>query len=170
MLMCRKGASRLGEAGKARTSKRETALRDTLHSLSRTFPPFSLNHTTTPSYYHIALPTLSSLRAFSSKRFDSHRTTMMLAAPFYAQPLPMYIPTRPSPLSPRSANVLSRPFTFTMAAPSQSGKTPVPQRTHKPNPVMQGRDAVAQRRRDMFFRRVQKGRDDKKWDARGEQV
>lgn len=46
----------------------------------------------------------------------------------------------------------------------------MPQRTHKVNPVMQSRDAATQRRRDMFFRRVQKERDDKKWQARGEQV
>lgn len=57
-----------------------------------------------------------------------------------------------------------------MAAPSQKTNTPVPQRAHKVNPVIQNRDAVAQRRREMFFRRVQKQRDDKKWDARGEQV
>jgi hypothetical protein len=57
-----------------------------------------------------------------------------------------------------------------MASQPQSEKKPVPQRPHKPNPVMQSRDAAAQRRRDMFFRRVQKERDDKKWNARGEQV
>jgi hypothetical protein len=95
-------------------------------------------------------------------------TTMMLASPSYSQP--MYTPTRPSPLSPRSSNVLSKPFSFTMAAPLHKNNTPVPQRAHKVNPVIQNRDAVAQRRREMFFRRVQKQRDDKKWDARGEQV
>jgi hypothetical protein len=57
-----------------------------------------------------------------------------------------------------------------MAAPLHKNNTPVPQRAHKVNPVIQNRDAVAQRRREMFFRRVQKQRDDKKWDARGEQV
>ncbi|KAF2793567.1 hypothetical protein K505DRAFT_305567 [Melanomma pulvis-pyrius CBS 109.77] len=93
---------------------------------------------------------------------------MLAASPFYSQPI--YTPARPSPLSERSANVLSRPFSFTMAAPSHNAKAPVPQRTHKPNPVIQSRDAVAQRRREMFFRRVQKDRDDKKWDARGDQI
>ena len=44
------------------------------------------------------------------------------------------------------------------------------QRVYKPNPVMQTRDAATKRRRDMFFRRVQNKRDDKKWEARGEQV
>ena len=44
------------------------------------------------------------------------------------------------------------------------------QRAYKPNPVLQTRDAATKRRRDMFFKKVQKGREDKKWDARGEQV
>jgi hypothetical protein len=57
-----------------------------------------------------------------------------------------------------------------MAAPSEKNNTPMSQRTHKANPVIQSRDVVAQRRREMFFRRVQKERDDKKWDARGDQV
>ena len=93
---------------------------------------------------------------------------MLSASPFHYQNV--YTPTRPSPLSERSANVLPRVFNFTMASQPQSEKKPVPQRPHKPNPVMQSRDAAAQRRRDMFFRRVQKDRDDKKWNARGEQV
>lgn len=46
----------------------------------------------------------------------------------------------------------------------------MPQRAFKPNPVMQTRDAATKRRRDMFFKRVQNGREDKKWEARGEQV
>lgn len=46
----------------------------------------------------------------------------------------------------------------------------MPQRTYKANPVIQTRDAATKRRRDMFFRRVQTGREDKKWEARGEQI
>ncbi|KAJ4294530.1 hypothetical protein N0V90_008221 [Kalmusia sp. IMI 367209] len=58
-----------------------------------------------------------------------------------------------------------------MATPSQNEKKiPVPQRAFKPNPAVQTRDAATKRRRDMFFKRVQKDRDDKKWDARGEQI
>ncbi|KAF2635139.1 hypothetical protein P280DRAFT_412183 [Massarina eburnea CBS 473.64] len=81
-----------------------------------------------------------------------------------------FTPSRPSPLSERHTNTVSRPFTFSM--PMNESKTPPPttQRAYKPNPVLQTRDAATQKRRDMFFRRVQKERDDKKWDARGEQI
>jgi hypothetical protein len=59
-----------------------------------------------------------------------------------------------------------------MATPAQMDNkiTTAPQRAYKPNPAIQTRDAATKRRRDMFFKRVQKDRDDKKWEARGEQV
>lgn len=53
---------------------------------------------------------------------------------------------------------------------TEEKKVAMPQRAFKPNPVVQTRDAATKRRRDMFFKRVQKDRDEKKWDARGEQV
>ncbi|KAF2184266.1 hypothetical protein K469DRAFT_688753 [Zopfia rhizophila CBS 207.26] len=49
-------------------------------------------------------------------------------------------------------------------------QTPMSKRAYKPNPVVQSRDAVKERRRDMFFKRVQKDRDDRRWEARGEQI
>ncbi|KAF2707081.1 hypothetical protein K504DRAFT_458539 [Pleomassaria siparia CBS 279.74] len=102
---------------------------------------------------------------------SSITSIMMLAAsPFYSQSTYRHAPTRSSPLSEHTANVSSRPFNFTMASQPDFSKKPVPQRLHKPNPVTQKSDVVAQRRRDMFFRRVQKGREDKKWDARGDQI
>ena len=80
-----------------------------------------------------------------------------------------HMPTRPSPLSERSANATPRLFEFSM--PTRPEKSNVgAQRAYKPNPVLQTRDAATKRRRDMFFKKVQKGREDKKWDARGEQV
>jgi hypothetical protein len=57
-----------------------------------------------------------------------------------------------------------------MASQSNDKKSPTPQRAYKANPVIQTRDAATKRRRDMFFKRVQNGREDKKWEARGEQV
>jgi hypothetical protein len=94
---------------------------------------------------------------------------MLATSTFYPQN--PYMPLRPSPLSERSANGAPRPFQFTMTTPTQSEQKPTaPQRAYKPNPIVQTRDAATKRRRDMFFKRVQKGRDDKKWDARGEQV
>ncbi|KAF2441453.1 hypothetical protein P171DRAFT_336224, partial [Karstenula rhodostoma CBS 690.94] len=94
---------------------------------------------------------------------------MLATSTFYPQHL--YMPPRPSPLSERSANAAPRPFQFSMPTPAQSEQKPmIPQRAFKPNPILQTRDAATKRRRDMFFKRVQKGRDDKKWDARGEQI
>jgi hypothetical protein len=99
---------------------------------------------------------------------------MLLTSSFFMPPQQQYhspyTPPRSSPLSERSANVAPRLFDFSMASQSSDKKSPTPQRAYKPNPVMQTRDAATKRRRDMFFKRVQNGREDKKWEARGEQV
>jgi hypothetical protein len=97
----------------------------------------------------------------------------MLLTPFFSSPPQQqyytpYTPPRSSPLAERSANVAPRAFDFSMASPSKTTK--MPQRAYKPNPVMQTRDAATKRRRDMFFNRVQNGREDKKWESRVEQV
>jgi hypothetical protein len=81
-----------------------------------------------------------------------------------------YTPPRSSPLSERSTNATPRLFNFGMASQSKEMKSPTPQRAYKPNPVILTRDAATKRRRDMFFKRVQNGREDKKWESRGEQV
>ncbi|KAH7084886.1 hypothetical protein BKA63DRAFT_498407 [Paraphoma chrysanthemicola] len=99
----------------------------------------------------------------------------MLLTPFYSSPpqqqhYTAYTPPRSSPLSERSANVAPRIFNFSMASPSSNKKSAIPQRAYKPNPVIQTRDAATKRRRDLFFRRVQNGREDKKWESRGEQI
>ncbi|KAF2035611.1 hypothetical protein EK21DRAFT_54272 [Setomelanomma holmii] len=99
----------------------------------------------------------------------------MLLTTFYSSPpqqqyYSAYTPPRSSPLSERSANVAPRIFNFSMASPSSDKKPAVPQRAYKPNPLIQTRDAATKRRRDLFFRRVQNGRDDKKWELRGEQI
>lgn len=99
---------------------------------------------------------------------------MMLTSNFYMPPqqqyYPTYAPPRSSPLSERSVNVTPRIFDFSMASQESDKKSPMSQRAHKPNPLMQTRDAATKRRRDMFFKRVQNGREDKKWESRGEQV
>ncbi|KAL5120588.1 hypothetical protein ACEQ8H_001607 [Pleosporales sp. CAS-2024a] len=81
-----------------------------------------------------------------------------------------YTPPRSSPLSERSANASPRLFDFSMASHSMHKTSPTPSRAYKSNPVMQTRDAASKRRRDMFFKRVQSDREDKKWEARGEQI
>ncbi|ORY08956.1 hypothetical protein BCR34DRAFT_626032 [Clohesyomyces aquaticus] len=95
---------------------------------------------------------------------------MLSASPFYNPNL--YTPTRSSPLSERSANAVPRTFSFNMATKPQSEKKPIPQRAYKPNPVIQSRtgDAGRERRRELFFRKVQKGREEKKWEVRGDQI
>jgi hypothetical protein len=100
---------------------------------------------------------------------------MLLTSSFFMPPQQQqyynpYTPPRSSPLSERSANVTPRLFDFGMDSQSNNQKSPTPQRAFKPNPVIQTRDAATKRRRDMFFKRVQNGREDKKWEARGEQV
>jgi hypothetical protein len=94
---------------------------------------------------------------------------MMLTSTFHQLPQqPYYSPYTPPRSSPLSTNATS-PRLFDFGTVSQP-KTPTPTRVYKANPVMQTRDAATKRRRDMFFRRVQTGREDKKWEARGEQV
>ncbi|KAF1829010.1 hypothetical protein BDW02DRAFT_574386 [Decorospora gaudefroyi] len=81
---------------------------------------------------------------------------MLLTTPLYTPPMPRYTaytPPRSSPLSERCTNKMARP-----------------QRAFKPNLVMQTRDAATKRRRDMFFKRVQNAREDKKWEERREQI
>lgn len=129
----------------------------------------SLTASRDPFYRVLHSTTSSILHVFSHSLPFSSPNMMLTASPFYHQSL--YTPIRPSPLSERTANVVPIPFTFSMASPLQNDKKPVPQqREYKKNPVMQNRDATSQRRRDMFFRRVQKDREDRKWEARGEQV
>jgi hypothetical protein len=99
---------------------------------------------------------------------------MLLSSSFFMPPQQQYYspytPPRSSPLSERSVNVAPRLFDFSMSSPPDMKKSPTPQRAYKPNPLVQTRDAATKRRRDMFFKRVQNSREDKKWEARGEQV
>jgi hypothetical protein len=97
---------------------------------------------------------------------------MMLTTSFFQPTMPHYSPYTPprsSPLSERFLNATTPSCNFAMSSPSEKKPT-TPQRAFKPNPVMQTRDAATKRRRDMFFARVQNNREDKKWEARGEQI
>ncbi|KAK8224593.1 hypothetical protein HDK90DRAFT_528660 [Phyllosticta capitalensis] len=57
-------------------------------------------------------------------------------------------------------------------APAQAPATPFARRDTKPNPLIQrsGSDAVRNRRRDMFLRRVANDRDERRWAARSDQI
>ncbi|TKA65502.1 hypothetical protein B0A49_05716 [Cryomyces minteri] len=78
-----------------------------------------------------------------------------------------YAPAIPSPLSPRR----SRPHQI---SPSNTSNPPSPvafsKRPIRANPALQSRDVVKERRRDLFLKKVQQGRDNRKWEARGDQM
>ena len=80
-----------------------------------------------------------------------------------------HAPVRSSPLRERSVNAGTGLFDFNTMS-QQTEKQPPIQRAYKANPIVQTRDATTKRRRDMFFKRVQNNREDRKWESRGEQV
>jgi hypothetical protein len=114
----------------------------------------------------------------------------MLASPFYAQtqtPPTIYhqrefLPKIPSPLSPRSANIhgngsthAQQPIFMTGAEnPSEKSQTspsalPYAKRAIKKAPVV-SQDALKERRRGMFLKKVREGREDKRFERHGEDV
>jgi hypothetical protein len=117
--------------------------------------------------------TIARLSHLSSHRISQRQT--MLASPFYyqSQQTPTYhhqtrefLPKIPSPLSPRSANIHG-------SASSNNGNRP-----HQPNfmnsansdaPTV-SQDALTERRRGMFLRKVREGREDKRFERHGEDV
>ncbi|THX75218.1 hypothetical protein D6D04_07515 [Aureobasidium pullulans] len=87
-----------------------------------------------------------------------------------------FLPSVPSPLSPRRANVQASSSSFWSFDTSMTTSTPQQasnQRSHVPfssRPVKTApvprSDALRERRRDMFLRKVRQSRDDNKWDSR----
>ena len=135
------------------------------HHLPSQLHPPKTHHISisTPHYHAIYLHIITT---------EIRHHTMMLTTSFFSHQMPhysAYTPPRSSPLSERFANAAPRTFDFTMSSPLKE-KSAMPQRAFKANPVIQTRDATTKRRRDMFFKRVQNNRDDKKWESRGEQV
>jgi hypothetical protein len=98
---------------------------------------------------------------------------MLLTSTYYShmpnQHYATHAPIRSSPLRERSANASADLFHFN-AMSQQNEKQSQTQRAYKANPIVQTRDAATKRRREMFFKRVQNNREDKKWESRGEQV
>ncbi|KAH6639688.1 hypothetical protein C7974DRAFT_136937 [Boeremia exigua] len=99
---------------------------------------------------------------------------MLLTSTYYShmpnQQYATHAPIRSSPLREPSANAGASLFDFSMASQHSEKETTQSQRVYKANPVMQTRDAATKRRRDMFFKRVQNNREEKKWESRGEQL
>ena len=106
--------------------------------------------------------------------YQSQPNMMSLASTYYShmpnQHHATHAPLRSSPLRERSTNASAGFFDFSMASGLSDQQSKQPQRAFKDNPVLQTRDAATKRRRDMFFKRLQNSRDDKKWESRGEQV
>ena len=107
-------------------------------------------------------------------------TREMLASPFYAQQTPSYhqrefLPKIPSPLSPRSANIhgngTTRPIFMSDDLNKPQSPSPVPyaKRVIKRAPVV-SQDALKERRRGMFLKKVREGREDKRFEKHGEDV
>ncbi|KIW05410.1 uncharacterized protein PV09_03923 [Verruconis gallopava] len=98
-----------------------------------------------------------------------------------------YLPSRPSPLSPRNANACPRPQFWGVrmtamssdtrsntSASSSENETPFSKRDVKPNPLLkkarQTPDEARERRRDMFMKKVERGREEKQWKGRSDQI
>jgi len=86
-----------------------------------------------------------------------------------------YTPQKSSPLSPCNPNARQRSFPLSppmSPSPSQKQNTPsLTRRTVKPNPLLlQQKDCGRARRRDLFLRKVRQDGEERKWEARGDQV
>ena len=125
---------------------------------------------------HTQHPNISiyTLRPLADSQLIYRSLTMLLSSTHYShmpsQHYATHAPIRSSPLRERSANAGAGLFDFSMALQDSENQPNQSQRAFKANPVLQTRDAATKRRRDMFFKRVQNNREDKKWESRGEQV
>ena len=116
-------------------------------------------------------------------------TTFATSVPHHHQQAHQYTPPRPSPLSPRSANACPRPqfwsrntmtstrsATPASASDSENAQSAIPfaKRDIKTNPVLkrakQTPDEARERRRGMFMKKVEQGREEGRWKGRSEQV
>lgn len=102
----------------------------------------------------------------------------MLATSSYANSGPhAFLPAVPSPLSPRSANIYGRRRDAFMSASKsadekeqkQVASVPFSKRTVKKTPSPK-QDELKERRRNLFLKKVKEGREDKRFEARGEDV
>ncbi|KAM0715467.1 hypothetical protein Q7P37_008965 [Cladosporium fusiforme] len=87
-----------------------------------------------------------------------------------------FLPKIPSPLSPRSANIYGRQqqplfMSGDLAKAQTQNSTPVPysKRAIKRAPAV-SQDALKERRRGMFLKKVREGRDDKRFQSHGEDI
>ncbi|KAF1928649.1 uncharacterized protein M421DRAFT_151462 [Didymella exigua CBS 183.55] len=99
---------------------------------------------------------------------------MLLTSTYYShmrnQHYATHSPIQSSPLRERSVNTGAGLFDFNAMSQQNEKQPQQPQRAYKANPVVQMRDATTKRRRELFLKRVQNNREDKKWESRGEQL
>ena len=134
-----------------------------------------------PHQSHIILP--SETLHHPTPNLDSRSARAMLASPFYhaQQQTPQsyhqreFLPKIPSPLSPRSANIhgngTARPIFMSddLSKPQSPSPVPYAKRAIKRAPVV-SQDALKERRRGMFLKKVREGREDKRFEKHGEDV
>lgn len=125
---------------------------------------------------------LRSRTTFQDNKGDKNTSNMLATSNFgstSSQPH-KFLPSVPSPLSPRRANVQASSSSFWSFDTSMTNSTPQQasnQQSHVPfssRPVKTApiprSDALRERRRDMFLRKVRQSRDDNKWDSRIDDV
>ncbi|KAF2759733.1 hypothetical protein EJ05DRAFT_509445 [Pseudovirgaria hyperparasitica] len=83
-----------------------------------------------------------------------------------------FAPARSSPLSERSSNACPRRYNSAIMSQAQDAKQQVPysKRSIKQAPINRGREEVRDKRRDLFLKKVKEGREDRNWEAKGEQI
>ncbi|KAF2199100.1 hypothetical protein GQ43DRAFT_377066 [Delitschia confertaspora ATCC 74209] len=84
----------------------------------------------------------------------------------------IYTPSRSSPLRERAANMQhpTFPTPMTTTRTNSENRQPWSKRTIKANPLNRSRSELTERRRELFFNRVNKERQDQKWESRVEQI
>lgn len=94
---------------------------------------------------------------------------MLATSPYFSSASHGFLPAVPSPLLPRSANIYGGRRPAFMSAPGAQKDVPFAKRPVKKAPSPQ-HDELKERRRNNFLRKVQDGREEKRFDARGEDV
>ena len=146
-----------------------------------TTPPsrIRLNHKSTPRVIQVASPHSTSIHPIFSPSHPQHQPSM-LATPYHYTPTAFtnaFLPAIPSPLSPRSANVPTKPFMSAQKADASNTNgqdvkektVPFPKRPVKKAPSPTQNELKTQRRK-LFLRKVAEGREEGRWERRGEDV
>ena len=102
-------------------------------------------------------------------------TILRINIMFAISPQPMiftFQPSRPSPLSPRQTNAChrTRPLHSHMASAKEACTSTHHKRENKFKTLIKSKDTERSQRRELFLKKVKQVGDDRKWEARGDQV